>query len=176
MNNATEQFVQFCPFPGSITFFVVVHFPSNKYINSQIIYCIANCVLVVPTVLLNGISILTISRSPQLKGKLCYFLILIQSTIDFLVGMVSLPLYASIRAKELLGTANCISILVYEELAYMLIGLSFSTLTVLTFERYMGVLHPVAHRSYLTKRRIVIFILFCVVPTFIVGKESCFMS
>ena len=156
MNNTAYEFVKFCSFGDSITF-VVMHFPSNTYANFQIIFCVVSCLLMIPTVLLNGISVNTIFRSSQLSSKLCYFLVLVQSAIDLAVGLLSIPLYSSIRVTELLGTATCLSTFICETVAYLIFGFSLTILSVFTFERYTSIFHPHFHRSHLTKRRILIY-------------------
>ncbi len=155
MKPTVQHFVHVCPFGGRSTF-IIQQFPSDKYIMNQIIFCTINCVLMIPTILLNGISILTILKSSQLKAKLCYLQILIQSAIDLGVGVISLPLYTFVRASELLGTANCVSTFVTETIAYMMFALSSISLSMLTIERYTSVLHPFVHRLHFTKRRILI--------------------
>ena len=150
-NNAT--ILKTCPNFGD-SVYVIESFPSRKYIINQFIFCAANCVLLFPTVLLNGVSILTILRSAQLKGKLCYFLILLQSTIDFAVGAISLPLYALARGSEILGFANCVLVYFCEKTFQVITGTSFLTLFQLTLERYMSIVHPVTHKVHLTKRKL----------------------
>ena len=156
MKNYTQHFVHICSFGGHTTF-IIEHFPSEKYIINQIIFCVFNCLLIIPTLLLNGASVLTILRCTQLKAKICYFQILIQSSIDIGVGAISLPLYTFVRASELLGTAKCVSTFASETIAYIMFALSVISLSILTVERYMSVLYPFTHRLYLTKRTILIF-------------------
>ncbi|XP_028416647.1 cannabinoid receptor 1-like [Dendronephthya gigantea] len=165
MKNVSQQFAEICPLGGT-TFVIVVHFPSTEYVRNGIIFCIANSFVIIPTVVLNGISIPTISRSSQLKAKLCYFVILLQSAVDMAVGSISLPLYTSIGASEVLGTADCVNTFVSQTIAYLVSALSMATLYLLTFERYMSILHPVTHRSRLTKHRILI--AFCCACTLVV--------
>ena len=86
MKNITQHLLHACSLGGRTTF-IIEHFPSNKYIINQIIQ------LMIPTIIMNGVSLLTILRSSHLKPKLCYFQILIQSTSDLGFGMISLPLY-----------------------------------------------------------------------------------
>ena len=159
MENITQQFVHMCSFGGHTTF-IIENFSSKKYIINQIIFCIFNCLLMIPTLLLNSASVLTILRCSQLKAKICYFQILIQSTIDIGVGAISLPLYTFVRASELLGTASCIGTFASETIAYIMFALSVTSLSILTIERYISVLYPFTHRLHLTKRTI-LFYNFC---------------
>ncbi len=162
-NNTT--LLKACPnFGGSI--YIILRFPSNKYIINQIVFCIANCVLIIPTVLLNGVSLFTIARSTQLRGKACYFLILIQSAVDLAVGAIAMPVYTLARARELLTVANCALVYFCEKIFGLITAISFLTLFLLTIERYMSIIHPVAHRVQLTKRKILISFGFMTLPAF----------
>ena len=158
MNNTTwDTYIEMCHYGGSSTLFIVKNFPLQKYVVSQSMFCIVNCFLIIPTVLLNGISVITIARNNHLKGKLCYFLILIQSFIDLAVGIITLPLYIFNAASELFGNARCSVFVSLEGIAFTPLAVSFATSLLLTFERYMSILHPIAHRCYLTKTKMIAF-------------------
>ena len=60
------------------------HIPSEKYVINQAFVSGMFGILFFPTVLLNGIPIIAIWRCPQLKEKVCNFVIVIQSSIDLL--------------------------------------------------------------------------------------------
>ena len=182
MNNTTQDtYVEICGFGKASTLFIVKKFPFEKYVVSQLIYCIVNCFLIIPTVLLNGISVITITKNAHLKGKLCYYLIFIQSFIDLAVGIISLPLYTFNAASELFGNTTCSIYLSLDAIAYIPLGMSFATSLLLTFERYMSILHPIAHRCYLTKTKVIALycgiVVVCALPgpifrTFIKDSES----
>ena len=158
MNNTTwYTYIEMCGYGRSSTLFIIKKFPLEKYVVSQSIFCFLNCLLIIPTVLLNGISVITIAKNTHLKGKLCYFLILIQSYIDLAVGTITLPLYTFNSASELFGNARCSVFVNLEAIAYTPLVVSFSASFLLTFERYMSILHPIAHRCYLTKTKMVAF-------------------
>ena len=142
-----------CEYGESSTLFVVTEFPSRKYVVSQAIYCVASGTLIIPTVILNGISVLTIWKNSHLKAKLCYFLILVQSIFDIAVGVISVLTNIAVAALELRGIASCLDIVVLEAIAFIPAGVSLWTICLLTFERYMSILHPIFHRSHVTKAR-----------------------
>ena len=145
-----------CDYGGSITLFVVRQFPSRKYFLSQILYIFVSGVLIIPAVLLNSISVLTIWKSSHLKAKLCYFLILIQSIFDIAVGVISLPAIIAYVALELRGNASCVLVVILQAITFIPAGISLTTICLLTLERYLSILHPVVHRSYVTKTRMLI--------------------
>ena len=157
MNNSSREVVKICTFAGEYGTFIVVHFPSDRYVANQIVFCVVNCVLMLSILILNGVSVLTISKCPKLQKKICCFLILVQSMVDFLVGLISLPLITYIRASEIIALRNsCALNFVSETIVYLMFGLSLSIVSVLTLERYTSILNPVVHRLRYTKSNILI--------------------
>ena len=144
------------------TFVIKLHvteFPSGEYILNQIMVCVVTSLLIIPTLLLNGLCILTISKCPQLKEKVCYFLILLQSVVDLLVGVVTAPVFTAFTiVSYVFGDVNCALYVLNYTLAYLPMGLSLISLTALSFERYMGVLHPFVHRTKVTKKKMSVFV------------------
>ena len=156
MNNTTDLLFEMRGYGGSTILFIITQFPSRHFVLNQTVYCVIIGVLIIPTVLLNSILILIIWKSSHLKAKVCYFLILIQSIFDIAVGVISVPAYIALAALELRGIATCVHSVVLLPLAYVPATTSFMTLFFITFERYLSVLHPVVHRSYVTKNRMLI--------------------
>ena len=154
LNNTT--YIEMCDYSGSVTLFVVRQFPSRKYVIGQVLYLFVSGVLIIPTVLLNSISLFTIWKSSHLKEKLCYFLIFLQSIFDVAVGVLSMPSMIALAALELQGMASCIHVVFLLSMAYVPVGASLTTICLLTFERYMSILHPIFHRSNVTKARMLI--------------------
>ena len=152
MNNTAHQYVKRCHVLEG-TSDSIAQFPSNVYLFNQIFVCCLNFLLTAATVLLNGTAILTIYKCFHLKDKICYFLICLQSAIDFITGGVSIPLFTFVLISEIAGSANCVVNYIISTVAFVPMGLSLALLCALGFERYMGVLHPVLHRTQMTKKR-----------------------
>ena len=134
------------------------HIPSNKYVINQVFACVVYGLLFIPTVLLNGISIFTILKCSQLKEKVSYFSILMQSAVDLITGVITLPIFtAYVLLKDVIHVKNMVLCWLTFTLGLFPILLSVWTLCVLSFERYMGVVHPFVHRTKVTKKRIFIF-------------------
>ena len=129
MNNTKDLFIEMCGYGGSTILFIITQFPSRNFVLIQAIYCVINGVLIIPTVLLNSISILTIWKGSHLKANVCYFLILIQSIFDIAVGVISI----------LRGDASCFHFVVLQTLAYLPAASSFMTIPSITLERYLSV-------------------------------------
>ena len=137
---------------------IIVEFPSSKYVVSQVAACVVMCMLTIPVVLLNGITVLTMFKSHQLSGKVCHFPVFIQSMADLFVGLLTLPLFSYLYLSEVFGSLDCVLSFVFSTIAFVPWGLSLAALCALTFERYMGVMYPIAHRNYVTKRMFLIYI------------------
>lgn len=152
MNKTNDPFIDMCVYGESNAFFIITQFSSREYASLNI-NCVVNGVLIIPTVLLNSISVLTIWKSSNLKAKLPYFMILMQSIVDLAVGTISLPLYIAMAALELRGNASCVDFVILQAVSFIPIGSSFMTIYLLTCERYLSILHPILHRVYLTKAR-----------------------
>jgi hypothetical protein len=149
-STSVSQFVKRCAIlAGTST--SIVQFDSNGYLINQVILCFLNCLLTVATVFLNGIAIRTMYKCFRQKGKICYFLIFLQSVTDLMAGALAIPLFTFVQASEIAGTANCVVNFILATVAFIPMGLSLAMLCGLSFERYMGVLHPLVHRNVMTK-------------------------
>jgi hypothetical protein len=137
----------------------VTGFSSKKYEINRISNIAFLGVLTVSTILLNAVAIITIQKAPKLKDKLCFFVILIQSVVDLGVGCIVIPTVSVFLLQPFINIHDvCISILLARSTA-ILPGLSIVTLSALTMERYLSVLHPCFHRTRLKKKGIVIFVV-----------------
>ena len=153
--NQTFQTV-LCNFFGKETP-AIKTFPSNWHVVNRIFTAVVNSVLIIPTVLLNVMAIVTIQRSCQLKNRLCYFAIVLQSAADTGVGCFTLPVTTFFLASPFLPVDHCISVNLLLHIGYISVGISIITLSVITMERYVGVVHPYSYATLVTKRRILVY-------------------
>jgi magnesium-transporting ATPase (P-type) len=116
------------------------------------------CLLVFPTILLNALAIVTIQRTPQLRKKVCYFVILVQSVVDLGVGSIAVPILTYFLLVPFLNVDVCLPMILVRATSFLCTGLSILTLSAMTMERYLGVVHPFFHMRHVTKKRILIFI------------------
>ena len=155
-NDSTTNYIKECSIVGYM-YPVIVEFPSTKYTINLVVSSVLCCILIIPVVLLNGITAFTIFRSYQLKGKACHITVLTQSVADFTVGLLTLPLFAYLHLTEVYGTPDCVPSFVLSSIAFIPWGLSLASLCALTFERYMGVMYPIVHFNHVTKRMFLIY-------------------
>ena len=125
---------------------------------TRILIIVFNVILVISTLFLNSLSITAIRKSSQLKNKLCYFVILIQSSVDFSFGVISIPALIVFVASPLLGIENCFFIVALVQTVIIVPAIPLVTLSSITLERYIGVLYPYSYQTFVTKRRLLIYL------------------
>ena len=155
-----SRFSQKCFFLNA-KYEIPINHDSIEFSINQYSACTFVIILIIPTVALNGIFAATIFKRSHLREKISYFLVMLQSVADLGIGVLSLPLYGYIKFVETRGSANCITnLLLVRCIIVVPIFFALLTITVLTMERYVGVLHPFKHRMLVTKKRI--FIVLCI--------------
>ena len=137
MSNSSESLVKTCVLLKESRD-VFVDFPSNGYKICYAVMFAVNIILIIPTVLLNGTSVIAILKCSQLNTKVYFFLVLVQSIIDLTVGLLGLPLFIVILATELFGSVNCVVSVVAQKIMVLPSSFAIMTLIALTFERYTG--------------------------------------
>ena len=142
-------------------FVIVRRFPDDEYERSRIAAIVVSCILFLTTIFFNGISIITMRRSSQLKGKLCYFPILLQSIVDLGVGILGVPFFIYYMMSPFVPTVNCIVVTLALRITLLICGFSIITLSAITLERYIGVLHPYYYKTDVTKKRILTYVSAC---------------
>ena len=133
--------------------FIATKFPSEKFLIIRIFLVVFNGILIIPTILLNAVALVTILKCSQLKSKPCYFVILLQSLIDLVVGALAIPLFIFFLAIGLGGASNCIAAILAIRTVLMPMALSAITLLAMTADRYIAILHPYAYSTLVTKKR-----------------------
>ena len=130
----------------------------QNFERNQIATVAVNCILLLSTIALNGVSVITIRKSSQLRGKVCYFVILLQSIVDLGVAFVGIPLYLYYLLSPFGNVVNCVATTLAFRISYAPFGLSTATLSAMALERYIGVLHPYQYKSKVTKKRILVYV------------------
>ena len=105
--------------------------------------------------LLNAV---TIWKRTQLINKHCYFVIFVQSLVDLAIGFTALPIEFFFLLVPFINVDFCIAVILVRSTAFLLSSMSIVTLSALTIERYIGVVHSYSYEK-VTKSRIVKFVL-----------------
>jgi hypothetical protein len=138
---------------------MVVSFPASESMAVHILALIFMAILIFTTVCLNGVTAFTIWRSKTLKEKPANFTIMLQSIVDFGNGALVMPLIIFQWASEIAGRPNCLIMYVLKKLGMLFFFYTLTTLSVMNFDRYMGVLHPLVHRTLVTNKRILRYVV-----------------
>ena len=157
-----ENFLWVCLMSnGAFSYFADVSPPKVNHV----IVCVINILLSFSTTFLNAITVLAYWSSSRLQKKTSYFLVMLLSLGDLVVGAVCNPVYVVLLIKDLKRDANCPLASEFLILSFCLFGMSFTTLFLLNMERYLSVIYPIFHRQKVTKFRLLIasFVMWCVV-------------
>ena len=121
---------------------ILNNFFLKTYEHNGIALLVVNCILFFLSISLNAISVITIRKLSQLRIKVCYFVIALQSVVDFTVGIVNVPFFIYYLVSPLLNTTNYTFVMFALGIAFLPCGFSVITHSAMTTERYVGVLHP----------------------------------
>lgn len=152
MNMSEEDEAAPCRFIKA-TDSLLVDIHSDELFVNQIIVLSINGMLLIPTITLNAISIVTILNSSQMKNRPCYYIILVQSVIDLVVGVFGLPVFLVFLAAGLTGDINCFALVALKS-TILPISTSTITLSALTMDRYIAIVHPFHYVTHVTNRRV----------------------
>ena len=128
---------------------------SKLVIYNNLAFGIFNTCLTIATIFLNSITIAAYVKSPLLKGKLAYFLVMLLSVNDLMVGLTSNVLFAATLLKEY--NSKMIECILHDVQIFLLLflsGCSFKSLVVMSWERYAAICHPLFHRTKVTRKRL----------------------
>ena len=159
MDNSTDnsiggsEFWDICYFYKEEVY-ILIGFPSKVYYINLIVVLAFNIFLTVSTICLNSVTILAYARSALLKSKKAYFLIMLLSVNDLLVGIVANGGFIFVLATVIIDYPKCEIYIVLESTAFCLAAMSVMTLFGLNIERYLSILHPFYHHTKVTKSKL----------------------
>ena len=159
MNNSETKFQYLTKCTVTDLYYAIIaNLPKGRQGRNRIAVLVVNCILLFTTISLNGISVITIRKSAQLRSKVCYFVVLLQSLVDLGVGVLTIPSFLYYLIFPYLDIANCTVMVVILRSSHLPCKLSIVTLSAMTMERYIGVLYPYHYKSKVTKNRILIYV------------------
>ena len=166
MNGTTEDlFIKSC-YIMKEEVQAVAKFPSTKSLILYVIALLINVGLFFSTIIFNGVTMVTIWNTPKLKERVSNFAILMQSIFDFASGIFIIPLMTLRLVDDLICSPSCVVIYVSRKIGFICYVYSMTMTSVMSFERFMGVLYPFVHRVKVTKARILKYVIsVCFVQT-----------
>ena len=133
---------------------------SHRYL-SNLITGIINAIFAPFAVIANFLVFVAILRSPTLRCTPSCMLIACLALSDFLVGVIVQPAYLAYRLREnQYGYVNCAVRLLYANGFYICYGVSFMSLSTISFERYLALRLHLRYKCLVTVRRVLIFVVF----------------
>ncbi|XP_078364430.1 melanocortin receptor 4-like [Oculina patagonica] len=126
----------------------------------KIFICVVNSMLVLPTVLLNGLVIVTIWKPPSLYSSPSNILLLCLACADFMNGLLTQPVAVIHLVGEITWDARlfCIPGVVMESAAWFASGISGTTVLALSVDRFLAVYMHLRYNEIVTVRRTSTFV------------------
>ena len=170
--NSTDANLKNC-FVKKLNYPYVSRFPSGTYRTSHVVCLVYNVLQTVLIIFLNYPAIHAFYKSSQLRRKTTFFLIMILSANDLVIGLFVEPLFLLHLSREINGHENCSALMLNVIALSLVIPFSIFTFLVLNFEIYLSVIHPIFHRRKVTKRRL--FRLLLILWAILVVREFLFV-
>ena len=122
--------------------------------------CVINIIFMIAGIFLNSVVIISLWRSRQLRKKLCHFMVLVLSCFDLAVVSVTHPL--------VITSTICLPIEEIQRrredrrvfISFILFAFSMCALFTLNIERFLALTCPFFHLVFVTRRRLVGFLVF----------------
>ena len=131
----------------------VVRKPTTAYIINSIFGCIVNTILAITGTFLNALVVAVFWKTPKLRKKVTYFVIMLLSCIDMCVTIIVHPSHLINSIAEITMTSKCVYKMVYQTSAIVLSGMSYFTFFIMNVERYLSICRPFFHMRNVTKER-----------------------
>ena len=151
----------------------------NVYI--QLIFLsVVNIIFTFSGIVSNTLVIVTFWKSPQLRKKLCHFMIMVLSCFDLVaVGTIypGMLHYLISWLKE--DYDLLLKMKIYLHIFEGDLGFSFLAFLVMNIERYLGAYYPIFHHTSLTKRRLLTLLAILLFPTtvlYIMSRNALIIS
>lgn len=134
----------------------VVRSPSTSYIINSVVGCVVNAIFAILGSFLNSLVIWIFWKTPKLRQRVCYFMIMVLSSVDLCVAIFVHPLHLVNSIAEITETSKCLYKICYHTSVVILSGTSAGTFFIMNIERYFSIVHPMFHRIYVTKKKCLI--------------------
>ena len=143
----------------NVEYSFVSHFPNDLYRASHVLCLIYNIIQTLLIIVLNYAAIHAFYKSSQLRRKTTFFIVMVLSANDLVIGLVVEPLFLIHLSREISGNENCVVFLSFLLTGRLLQPFSIVTFLALNFGIYLSVIHPIFHRTKVTNRRILYLLI-----------------
>ena len=137
---------------------LVNKFPNQLTFVNHVAACLFSVLNILATMILNSLTFATFWSSPKMRKSISLFLVMILSGHDAVGGLASNSVFTVRLASEVFGTVDC-GIVFAQAVSMVMTVTSLVVVTAINIERYIGVIHPMYHRSQLKKGTLFKFIM-----------------
>ena len=138
---------------------LVNKFPEQSTLVNHVVACFFSVLNMLTTIILNSLTFATFWSSPKMRKSTSLFLVMILSGHDAMGGLASNSVFTVRLASEVSGTVECGIVFAQGVSTMVMTVTSLVAVTAINIERYIGVIHPMYHRSQLKKRTLFKFIM-----------------
>ena len=143
---------------GGIEYPFLTRFPSSLYV-SHVVCLILNITQMLLTISLNYLAVNAFCKSAQLKWKSMLFIVMLLSTNDLAIGIIAELQFLLLLSREILETENCLNLSLNVTTLNILLAVSMTSFLVLNFEIYLSIIHPIFHKTKISKKRVLYLLL-----------------
>ena len=158
MNSTNSATFYYCNFNSDVIF-IIGKFPSKAAYVFHFAACILSVIITLTTVVLNWLTLFTFWWTPKLQKNILLYLVMILSMVDGGTGILCYPLFTARVINELMETPNCWFRILQLNLFKLSSILSLSLVSAISIERYFGVIHPLIHRTQVTKKKLLLLLV-----------------
>ncbi|XP_047136694.1 beta-2 adrenergic receptor [Hydra vulgaris] len=127
-----------------------------NHLSNLIILGILLCVATIVATVTNMLVLIIIARMK--KRSISYHILLSLATADFFVGLILGPITA-IQVFDVMLLENCLTHTIRSCFLILLVGSSLSSLALVAYDRYLLLTKLHNYNKYMTKKKVIIFIL-----------------
>ena len=158
--NSTNSVAFYNCYLNSDVFAMIVKFPSISTYLVHFAACTFSVIVTLTTIVLNLLTLLTLRRTPRLRNNILLYLVMILSIIDAGTGIFCYPSFTVRMTYELMEIPNNWIKYLQSNLFKLSSILSLSLVSAIGMERYLSVIHPVIHRNRVTKKKLLLLLVF----------------
>ena len=155
-SNSSSGVTKTLVFPCKLVYFE--QYPTNLGINHYEALIITVIVIGLMVVVSNGVFLFVVLKTRTLQTM--HNMLLISLSInDFLTGVTVMPLFASTLVFLLHKEFHCDVFWAWAQSFYSVVIISFGTIVLVSFEKYLAIMHTFYFQRVITKRKIILFAL-----------------
>ena len=155
-SNSLQNFTAMSPFPCKPLF--VKQYPTDLGVTYYLPLIIIVIIIGLSAAVLNGAFLFVVFKTRALQ-TIHNILLISLSISDFLTGVIVMPFHAIVLTLLIHQKFSCDVFWIWARFFDCVAVVSLLTLTLISFEKYLAIMHPLYYQQIMTKRKIVIMAL-----------------